>query len=470
MQMENLSSLKLTATRSKRKANGVKRKNAFANRLAKRRRKELKLGNFINNVNDANLPSDILSKLSFKQQESIPESEKKKFFQICQELQAIKKDGVTPNPSSLKGKRGRTKQRRNRRPTYQEDESEQAICEFCHLPSTLRISGKSYLVASKTQPDMKICNACKSYEYRHGKLVTREERRRQGRNQRNKTRARSLRLQREKAARKEEEENKGPQPGTIYFTGEELKTEEAPLVLTPLSFRLPKPPNMVQRHREEDNVESPICFPPHRSGLQQFLRNINTPTEGYPPLRNMTNVKGNMEEKPRHKPYFTFPPIVDDAELSPNLLSSDTDSDSMFFTNDDTDSGSVGSDFLHDAASPTVGECLGLDALPPLPAFTPRTLQAISAATYVTCCECNLPMIDECNLVLCMECDKIFHKKCFKNTGKLNICDTQQPAMVRCVDHAKDCAKMCFFVNSPRITNSPRSKITEHTFVNSFRS
>lgn len=465
--MQSLSSLKLTATRSKRKArgNGVKRKNAFANRLAKRRRKELKISLNLDYVNDANLPKDILSKLSFKQQESIPESEKKKFFQICQELQAIKKDGVTPNPS-FKGKRGRTK-RRNRRPTYQEDESEQAICEFCHLPSTLRISGKSYLVASKTQPNLKICNACKSYEYRHGKLVTREERRRQGRNQRNKTRARSLRLQREAAARKEEEENKGPQPGTIYFTEEELKTEEAPLVLTPLNFQFPEPPNKVQHYREEDNVESPMCFPPH--SLQQFLRNINTPTEGYPPLRNMTNVTGNMEEAPREKPYFTFPPIVDEAELSPNLLSSDTDSDSLFFANDDTDSGSVGSDFLCDAASPTVGECLGLDTLPPLPAFTPRTLQAISQATYVTCCECSEPMIDECNLVLCMECDMIFHKKCFKNAGKLNICDKQEPAMIRCVDHAKGCPKMPLFVPSPRITNSPRSRITKDTFVQSLR-
>jgi len=485
---------------------GVKRKNFCPTHVSKRRRKELNISLNLENMNTASLPSDILSKLTFEERKLIPDSEKKKFFQICQELQAIKKVGIETNdPSSRSGRRGSRKQKRNRRPSYNEDESEQAICEFCQMPSTLRISGKSYLVASKTQPGLKICNACKSYEYRHGKLVTREERRRQGRNQRNKTRARSLRLQREAQARQEEVENNGPQPGTIYFPEDSVTSENAPLVLTPLNLRFPEPPNKLGKLTENDNVESPVNFRSQACRLTphtQFLRSVNTPTEGFPSpalFRNTTNVRTDRDANTvkREKPYFTFPPVVDSVdfdlpklretldslathrEITPDLLSSDNDSeDFQFFMNDDTDSGSICSDFMHEespkAQSPA--DSLGLDTLPPLPSFTPRTVEALNAATYVICFECSKPLLDECQLVLCMECDKIFHKKCFKNLCKLDTCKQLQPLMVRCSDHGCDTAKDdlkslsvpsldCPIVESPRLTDSPRS--TPRSFVNS---
>eukprot|EP00494_Astrolonche_serrata_P033296 UN33565 len=59
----------------------------------------------------------------------------------------------------------------------QQDASE-ICCQFCGQDSTLRSNGKLYLIQSKTQPGLKICNACKSYEYRHGRLVKREHRQR----------------------------------------------------------------------------------------------------------------------------------------------------------------------------------------------------------------------------------------------------------------------------------------------------
>lgn len=51
------------------------------------------------------------------------------------------------------------------------------LCEYCHQHSTLSVHGRYYLCNSKTQPGLKICNACKSWEYRNGNLVPRDQRR-----------------------------------------------------------------------------------------------------------------------------------------------------------------------------------------------------------------------------------------------------------------------------------------------------
>lgn len=59
-----------------------------------------------------------------------------------------------------------------------------AICGFCHKPSTLKIGGKSYLCRSRTMPHLRICNACKSYEYRHGVLIDRDQRKNKSRKRR----------------------------------------------------------------------------------------------------------------------------------------------------------------------------------------------------------------------------------------------------------------------------------------------
>jgi hypothetical protein len=59
-----------------------------------------------------------------------------------------------------------------------------AICGFCHKPSTLKIGGKSYLCNSRTMPHLRICNACKSYEYRHGILIDRDQRKNKSRKRR----------------------------------------------------------------------------------------------------------------------------------------------------------------------------------------------------------------------------------------------------------------------------------------------
>merc|ERR1719464_104253 len=59
-----------------------------------------------------------------------------------------------------------------------------AICGFCHKPSTLKIGGKSYLCNSRTMPHLRICNACKSYEYRHGVLIDRDQRKQKSRKRR----------------------------------------------------------------------------------------------------------------------------------------------------------------------------------------------------------------------------------------------------------------------------------------------
>lgn len=59
-----------------------------------------------------------------------------------------------------------------------------AICGFCHKPSTLKIGGKSYLCSSRTMPHIRICNACKSYEYRHGILIDRDQRKNKSRKRR----------------------------------------------------------------------------------------------------------------------------------------------------------------------------------------------------------------------------------------------------------------------------------------------
>jgi len=58
------------------------------------------------------------------------------------------------------------------------------ICGFCHKPSTLKIGGKSYLCNSRTMPHLRICNACKSYEYRHGVLIDRDQRKNKSRKRR----------------------------------------------------------------------------------------------------------------------------------------------------------------------------------------------------------------------------------------------------------------------------------------------
>lgn len=62
--------------------------------------------------------------------------------------------------------------------------NEPAICGFCHKPSTLKIGGKSYLCKSRTMPHLRICNACKSYEYRHGVLIARDQRKNKSRKRR----------------------------------------------------------------------------------------------------------------------------------------------------------------------------------------------------------------------------------------------------------------------------------------------
>merc|ERR1719461_1788806 len=54
---------------------------------------------------------------------------------------------------------------------------ETKVCEYCHQQSTLSVHGRYYLCNSKTQPGLKICNACKSWEYRNGNLVPRDQRR-----------------------------------------------------------------------------------------------------------------------------------------------------------------------------------------------------------------------------------------------------------------------------------------------------
>jgi len=51
------------------------------------------------------------------------------------------------------------------------------LCEYCHQHSTLSVHGRYYLCNSKSQPGLKICNACKSWEYRNGNLVPRDQRR-----------------------------------------------------------------------------------------------------------------------------------------------------------------------------------------------------------------------------------------------------------------------------------------------------
>jgi len=51
------------------------------------------------------------------------------------------------------------------------------VCEYCGQQSTLSVHGRYYLCNSKTQPGLKICNACKSWEYRNGNLVPRDQRR-----------------------------------------------------------------------------------------------------------------------------------------------------------------------------------------------------------------------------------------------------------------------------------------------------
>jgi len=51
------------------------------------------------------------------------------------------------------------------------------VCEYCGQQSTLSVHGRYYLCNSKTQPGLKICNACKSWEYRNGNLIPRDQRR-----------------------------------------------------------------------------------------------------------------------------------------------------------------------------------------------------------------------------------------------------------------------------------------------------
>lgn len=80
-------------------------------------------------------------------------------------------------PSKKQNKR-RKKHKSKRNAGYKgSTKQETKVCEYCFQQSTLSVHGRYYLCNSKTQPGLKICNACKSWEYRNGNLVPRDQRR-----------------------------------------------------------------------------------------------------------------------------------------------------------------------------------------------------------------------------------------------------------------------------------------------------
>jgi len=85
----------------------------------------------------------------------------------------------TPDFAPSKKQSRRKKQTKTKRNAGYKGSTKQEtkVCEYCHQQSTLSVHGRYYLCNSKTQPGLKICNACKSWEYRNGNLVPRDQRR-----------------------------------------------------------------------------------------------------------------------------------------------------------------------------------------------------------------------------------------------------------------------------------------------------
>jgi len=85
---------------------------------------------------------------------------------------------ATWTPDSAPSKKRNRRKNAKRNAGYKGSiKKETKVCEYCHQQSTLSVHGRYYLCNSKTQPGLKICNACKSWEYRNGNLVPRDQRR-----------------------------------------------------------------------------------------------------------------------------------------------------------------------------------------------------------------------------------------------------------------------------------------------------
>jgi len=230
-----------------------------------------------------------------------------------------------------------------------------AICGFCHKPSTLKIGGKSYLCSSRTMPHLRICNACKSYEYRHGILIDRDQRK-------NKSRKRRI-------------DSDGPSRKRQYYDPVEENPQEIesepelyPFARTDTPAKkirtLPKPPASVLQMRYSANAET-IRVPTNFGGFTTPPKRVVRP-------RRSRTIK--REEKtddfylPRSvKPAVVkknpFPPLDDSEEEERMDMDIDIEGDS---DNDD----------------------LGCDL-------------------------CKKPIKEVSQLIMCGGCDKIFHKDCY---------------------------------------------------------
>lgn len=104
-------------------------------------------------------------------------------------IQKSKKRKLNSNPDfePTKKRLCKKKQPQAKRSAGYKGSTDQAkkLCEYCHQHSTLSSHGRFYLCNSTTQPGLKICNACKSWEYRNGNLVPRDQRRKNTRRSKN---------------------------------------------------------------------------------------------------------------------------------------------------------------------------------------------------------------------------------------------------------------------------------------------